>query len=223
VAATIPPPTEVLTLVFCAWLAGTAAFGALTRTWKEVQPGHFKVIWLVVCGIGVAAGFGYRPGWLIAGGALATFGAIYRRLDLFAGALTAAGAVVVCAFAAPPYALAVAAMLGAVTNAMLLGHWHLNQPRLGTKPIARLVLILAAALAVFIAATVALLFGEMTGVRALGGVTAIAFVALAGGLTVMVRHLVRTRSIMSATGVLYLEILLAFVAAFTGSLAALAS
>jgi len=42
-------------------------------------------------------------------------------------------------------------------------------------------------------------------------------------LTAMVTHLVRTRSIMSATGVLYLEILMCLVAAFTGLLAALAA
>jgi hypothetical protein len=79
------------------------------------------------------------------------------------------------------------------------------------------------ALVAFIAASVALLVvGGADGVRSLGGVTAIAFAAFCGILTAMVHHLVRTRSIMSATGILYLEILMLLVSAFTGSLAALA-
>jgi hypothetical protein len=219
----IPPPTQVLTLVFLAWLAGTAALGALTRLWGEVQQGHFKVVWLATAGIGVAAGFGYRPAWAVAAGSIVTFAAIYTRRDREAGVLTAVGSLVVCGLGAPLYAFAVAGMLGAVSNAMLLGHWHLNQPKLGIKPIARLVWVLWIALAAFIVATAVLLTGgPHQGVRQLGCVTAIAFAGLAAGLTAMVHHLVRTRSIMSATGVLYLEILLAFVAAFTGSLAALA-
>ncbi len=222
-AETIPPPTQVLTLVFLAWLAGTAAIGALTRVWGQIGPGHFKVIWLVIAGIGVAAGFGHRPAWVLAAASMLTFAAIYVRRDREGGVLTAAGSAVVLAFAAPAYAFAVAAMLGAVGNAMLLGHWHLNQPKLSTKPIARLVLVLLASLVAFIAATTLVLVGSPSGIRMLGGVTAIAFAVLAAGLSVMVRHLVATRSIMSATGVLYLQILLTFVAAFTGSLAALSS
>jgi hypothetical protein len=60
------------------------------------------------------------------------------------------------------------------------------------------------------------------GVRLLGGVTALAFALFAAVLTAFVHHLVRTRSIMSATGILYLEILLCFVSVFTGSVASLA-
>jgi hypothetical protein len=219
----IPPPTDVITLVFLAWTAGTACIGALTRPWGEVDAGHFKVVWLTVSGLGIASGFGYRPAFVVGALGLVTFAAIYRKLDAVAGAATAIAALVVLGFGGPAYGFAVALLLGAVTNAMLLGHWHLNQPRLGTKPIARLVSALWASLAVFIGASVALLvLGGAEGVRALGGVTAIAFAAFCGILTAMVHHLVRTRSIMSATGILYLEILMLLVSAFTGSLAALA-
>lgn len=219
----IPPPTDVITLVFVAWAAGTAAFAALTRMWGEVDAGHFKVVWLVTAGLALAAGFGYRPAWGVALLALLSFAAIYPALDGWAGGATAVAALVAAGWAGPLYVFAVAALLGAVTNAMLLGHWHLNQPRLGTRPLARLVWALWACGAAFIAASAALIAsGPPDGLQTLGGVTAIAFCAFCGILTAMVQHLVRTRSIMSATGILYLEILMLLVSAFTGSLAALA-
>jgi hypothetical protein len=218
----VPPPTDVLTLVFLAWMAGTAVLGAITRLWGEIQGGHFKVVWLTTAGIGIAAGFGYRPAWVVVALALVTYAAIYRDLDRVAGTVTGVVAAVVLGLGAQPYAFAEAALLGAVTNAMLLGHWHLNQPKLGTKPIARLVLALWAAIAVFVGSSVWLLVARTgAGVRGLAMVTGIVFGVFMAVLTAMVQHLVRTRSIMSATGILYLEILLAFVAVFTGSLAAL--
>jgi hypothetical protein len=218
----VPPPTDVLTMVFLAWVTGTAVFGAVTRLWGEVQDGHFKVVWLSSAAIGLASGFGYRPAWIVSALALGTFAAIYRGHDKIVGSATAIAAIVVLALGAPLYAFAEAALLGAVTNAMLLGHWHLNQPKLGTRPIARLVYALWAAIGVFVGSSVWLLVARSgAGVRGLAMVTGIVFGVFAAVLTAMVQHLVRTRSIMSATGILYLEILLCFVAVFTGSLAAL--
>jgi hypothetical protein len=196
-----------------------------------VQAGHFKVTWLVGAGLALAAGFGYRPAWGIAALSLAAFAGIYlegaerRRvgIDLVAGMVAAAASIFALAVGSDLEleAFMSAALLGAATNAMLLGHWHLNQPRLGTKPIERLVWILWAGVVGFVASSV-LLVTDATGVGLLGAWTAIAFAAFAGVLTAMVHHLVRTRSIMSATGILYLAILLCLVAAFTGSLSALA-
>jgi hypothetical protein len=220
--ADVPPPTDVLTLVFLSWTAGTAGFAAWTRLWGEIQPGHFKVIWLVVVGIALAAGFGYKPAWGVAALALLTFAAIYRDRDRETGIVTAVVSLIVLAIGAPAFAFAEAALLGSVTNAMLLGHWHLNQPRLGTKPIARLVYSLWAGIAAYAAwATYLVISGSVDGVRGLALVTGIVFAVFTAILTAMVHHLVRTRSIMSATGILYLEILLAFVCVFTGSLAVL--
>ncbi len=217
----VPAPTQVLTLVFLAWAVGTAAFAAWTRLWGEIQPGHFKVIWLVTAALAAAAGFGHAPAWILTALCTATFAAIYSKRDREVGIVTAAAGLTILGLGKPPYGFAIAALMGAVTNAMLLGHWHLNQPRLGTKPIIRLVWSLVAGLVVFAAATAVLAIGSVS-VRLLGAGTAVAFALFAGVLTAMVIHLVRTRSIMSATGILYLEILLCFVAAFTGSLAALA-
>ena len=225
-SASIPPPTVVLTAVFAAWAAGTIVLGAASRFMGEIGAGHFKVIWLSAAGLSLCAGFGYRPMWIVAALCVATFGAIYRRWDRFTGIAAAIVAGVVLVAGAlhrgvVPEEAATALLLGAVTNAMLLGHWHLNQPKLGTAPIKRLVWVLWAGLAAYLVAT-ALLVPGAKGITQLGGVTGFAFAAFSLILTAMVTHLVRTRSIMSATGILYLEILMLFVASFTGTLAALA-
>lgn len=219
----VPPPTTVITGVFLAWAAGTVVLGAVTRLWPEVQSGHFKVIWLAGAGLSLAAGFGYHPAWGILLGSVVTFGAIYRDADKWFGIATGAVAVVVLLAGVDldPTQIAGAVLLGAATNAMLLGHWHLNQPRLGTKPILRLVYALWGGVAMYAIAAV-LLGARSTGVGALGAWTAVVFTAFTAILTAPVHHLVRTRSIMSATGILYLEILLCIVASFTGTLAALA-
>lgn len=227
----VPAPTQVLTLVLLAWAAGVAVFGAWSRLWKRdggeptIQAGHFKVIWLVTTGLALAAGFGYAPAWFVAGAALLTFLAIYRGLDLQAGLVTAGVAIGVLIVHGPVFGLAAAALTGAVSNAMLLGHWNLNQPRLGTKPIERLVWALWASIVVFVVSAGALAAAGLeaeASVATLGAVTGGAFALFAAMLTAVVHHLVRTRSIMSATGILYLEVLLCLVAGFTGSLAALA-
>jgi len=50
-AGSIPPPTQVLTHVFLAWTAGTIVLAAASRFFGEIQPGHFKVMWLVGAGL----------------------------------------------------------------------------------------------------------------------------------------------------------------------------
>jgi hypothetical protein len=219
----VPPPTTVFTAVFLTWACGTIVIGAVTRLWGEIQAGHFKVIWLVGGGLSLAAGFGYRAAWLVAAASVLTFAAIYRGGDRWAGVGTAILAVVVLLAGVDLdlTSIAGAVLLGAVTNAMLLGHWHLNQPRLGTKPILRLVYVLWAGVALYAGAATYLAL-RSTGIAALGAWTAAVFTAFAAVLTAPVHHLVRTRSIMSATGILYLEILLCLVASFTGMLGALA-
>lgn len=223
----IPPATDVLVLVLGAWTTGTIVLGALTRLGGEVDPGHFKVVWLVSAVLAGVWGFSAPAAWALAGWCVLTFASIYARRDTEAGLVAGAGAIAVLVVTAAPvaFALTAALLLGAVTNAMLLGHWHLNQPKLGTGPLRRLVWALWAGIAVFTAASVLLVAGALssrTDAAVLGGVTAVAFTLFTGVLTAMVTHLVRRRSIMSATGILYLAILLCFVSVFTGSLGALA-
>jgi hypothetical protein len=219
----IPPPTHVLTDVMLAWTTGTIVLAAASRFFGEIQPGHFKVMWLVGAGLGFASGFGYRYAFAISGLCLVTYVTIYADSDGPAGSLTAVASLIVLGAGTDLSAesFAVALLLGAVSNAMLLGHWHLNQPRLGTKPIARLVRVLWAGLVCYLAVTASIIV-HPKGVGGLAAATGLAFAAFCLILTAMVHHLVRTRSIMSATGILYLEILMCLVAGFTGTLAALA-
>lgn len=222
-----PPATDVLLLVLAAWTTGTVVLGAATRLGGEVDPGHFKVIWLVSAALAALFGIWEPLGWALAAGCLAAFGAVYLKRDAIVGGLAGAGAVAVLLASGAPavFGLAAALLLGAATNAMLLGHWHLNQPRLGTGPLRRLVWALWAGVGAFTAVSgvlVARALDERVDVAMLGGVTAIFFTLFTGILTAMVAHLVRRRSIQSATGILYLEILLVFVAVFTGALGALA-
>lgn len=219
----VPPPGQVITYVLLAWASGTAVVGAVSRSWKEIQAGHFKVVWLVVVALSLAAGFGYHPAWALTLAGAVTFASIYRQADLWVGLVTGALAVVVLLAGVDldPTSVAAALLLGAVSSAMLLGHWHLNQPRLGTQPILRVVYGLWAGVVLY-AAAVVYIATRSAGVGALGAWTALVFTAFAATLTAPVHYLVKTRSIMSATGILYLEILLCLVAAFTGTLAALA-
>lgn len=221
--ADIPPPTTVITAVVLAWAAGTIVFGAVSRLWGEIQPGHFKVIWSVGAALSFAAGFGYWPAWILTFASVLTFASIYRGADQWVGGAAGIAAVVLLFMGVDlrTVPIAAAVLLGAVSNAMLLGHWHLNQPRLGTQPILRLVYALWGGLVLYAAATVALAVGA-AGVASFAAWTAVVFTVFSAVLTGPVHHLVRTRSIMSATGILYLEILLCVVAAFTGTLGALA-
>lgn len=231
----VPPATDVLLLVFAAWAAGTIWGGALTRSWGEVDAGHFKVIWLVGAGLAGVAGIWDPFAWGLTALSLGTFAGLYRGFDAVAGAVaSAAGAGLLAEVVLRTmdgglpllaFAFASALFLGAVTNAMLLGHWHLNQPRLGTGPLKRLVAGLWAGLGAYTVAGVLLLVNGLRGaedVAVVGAITGVAFTVFTAVLTAMVTHLVRIRSIQSATGILYLEILLVFIAAFTGTLGALA-
>ncbi len=230
----IPPATDVLVLVILAWGVGTAAGGALIRLGGQVQAGHFKVVWLVsavMLGLGALA---YPPAWAAAAACLLAFGSVYARRDAVVGLVAAAGSVAVLVTASlgaetgrvalAGFMLATAALVGSVTSAMLLGHWHLNQPRLGTGPLRALVWGTWGSLGVFVVASVTLLVAGMraeAGTVVMGATTAAAFGVFSMVLTAMVTHLVKIRSIQSATGILYLEILLVFASAFTGTLAAL--
>ncbi|HVE92282.1 MAG TPA: hypothetical protein VNE62_08280 [Actinomycetota bacterium] len=262
--ADIPPASVVLMLVLSCWAVGTALFALLARVRTPVQPGHFKVTWLVAAGLAAAAagaaaaGSGFeRRGMLVlaaySAACLVTFASVYRGADIWVGAVTAAAGIPLLAWTTDTAQFASAAataeivvengsayvemagrwavaavvstaalLLGSVTNSMLLGHWHLNQPGLRTGPLRRLVWAVWGSIALFLMAAGLLVVNPRRGdVATLGAVTAIAFVGFTAVLAAMVHHLVRTRSIMSATGILYLQVLLCFVASFTALLGVL--
>jgi hypothetical protein len=120
-----------------------------------------------------------------------------------------------------------AALLGAVTNGMLLGHWYLNQP--GLKPWALARLTLAGLWVSVLSAGVGLagasrLIGAPTEGAALPGFGQnfgpafffiwLAMVLFTAAVIFMVKRCIDIRSIQSATGLYYVAILTAGVAEF---------
>lgn len=125
--------------------------------------------------------------------------------------------------------IAGAALLGAVTNGMMLGHWYLNQPGLKTWALARLttfgvVTIGASALAGAIGARTLIdanTKGAALGVSGFGESLGPAFfvvwavlIVFTGGVVWAARRCVHIKSIQSATGLYYVAILTAGVAEF---------
>ena len=147
-------------------------------------------------------------------------------LDLLAPVLGVAGLVAAGVAAGGPDALAVvrtlvgAAFLGAVTDAMLLGHWYLVQPGLGRGPLEELNRWLAWVWPLEVAALlwptgmVSALNGSIDDGYA--GLLSWFWVACAATtiiLTVVTKAALKERAysaVMAATGLLYLAILTAF-------------
>lgn len=108
-------------------------------------------------------------------------------------------------------------LLGAVTTAMLLGHWYLNTPTMELAPLRRLLGLLAAAIvlrALFsfvglctLVADKSLSSADMTflGLRWLSGIVAPAL------LTKMTWETLKIPNTQSATGILYAGVILVFV------------
>lgn len=228
----IPPATDALEFLFVAWATGVIGGGAVTRLWEGVQPGHFKVVWIVSAILSLLAGLFNPAAFGLAVACVLTLASVYLKFDKLAGIVTATGSVILLAYvtselggldlAGAGFALVSGLLLGSVTNAMLIGHWHLNQPRLSTLALQRLTWGLWSGIALFlVAAGTLVVAASPSGVAVAAAATSAAFTAFSGVLTAMVTKLVKTKSIMSATGILYLEVLLCLAAVFTGSLAAL--
>jgi hypothetical protein len=147
-------------------------------------------------------------------------------LDLIAPAIGVVGVVAAALAAGGPHWLAVsrfvvgAACLGAVTDAMLLGHWYLVQPGLPRAPLNELVRITLwltipeVALLLVPTGMASVLNGTID--DGWGGMLGWFWVACAVttvGLVVVTRLALRERqysAVMAATGLLYLAILTAF-------------
>ncbi|MGH2718923.1 MAG: hypothetical protein ACRDJU_10120, partial [Actinomycetota bacterium] len=116
--------------------------------------------------------------------------------------------------------------LGAVTHAMLLGHWYLNQPRLPIEPLKGATRIMLASIAFVAAAGLATRGRLVTAV--LPGVVSysassywwawVLLIVGTGVLAFMVRSTVWAKSTQSATGLLYIAMLTAIGAHFLLSL-----
>jgi hypothetical protein len=147
-------------------------------------------------------------------------------LDLVAPVVGAVGLVAAAVDAGGPGVLAVVrtlagtAFLGAVTDAMLLGHWYLVQPGLGREPLRELNRWLAVVWPVEVGALLwptgmlSVLSGSVDdGWNGTLGWFWVACAVTTLVLTVVTRAALKERSysaVMAATGLLYLAILTAF-------------
>lgn len=148
------------------------------------------------------------------------------RLDLIAPAVGLVGLVAGGAVAGSPAWLAVArtiagaAFLGAVTDAMSLGHWYLTQPGLPRAPLLELVRMLGwvwpveVALLLVPPGMLQVLSGSIDdGYSGMLGWFWVASALTTIGLVVVTRLALRERqysAVMAATGLLYLALLTAF-------------
>jgi hypothetical protein len=120
-------------------------------------------------------------------------------------------------------ALSGALFLGATTHGMVLGHWYLNQPRLPLEPLKGATKIMFVSLGPVLATgtygRAALLEGSIP-LGILSPSTSsywwtwVILVALTGGLGLMIRATVWSRSTQSATGLLYVAMVPAIGAQF---------
>jgi hypothetical protein len=147
-------------------------------------------------------------------------------LDLIAPAIGTVGLVVAGVSAGGPVVLGLARLLvgalflGAVTDAMLLGHWYLVQPGMARGPLLELVRWLGALwipetlLLIVPVGMISVLNGAID--DRYGGLLGWFWLACAlttGGLVIVTRLALKERSysaVMAATGLLYLAILTAF-------------
>jgi len=174
--------------------------------------------------------------------------AVYLRppvLHVAIGFLTAAAglaALVTTAFAFPTPTWGVSATvvsflfsaltIGTVTTAMLLGHWYLVVPNLSTRPLLALLTLLAIgflAQAGLAGASVFYLAGRGAQVATrhdlLSGGFSLSFwlhvgagIALPLLVTALAAQSTRTRSLMSATGLLYVAVLFTLIGQVTGKI-----
>lgn len=242
----------VVALVMLEWVAGLVAASAWTQTWKVVQRGHFRIVaWtgLVLAGfawIAVRAGDADATAAMLAA-VTAGLTAAYLLMQYARGEMGAIGAGAAAALAGA-IALGVvstdlpwprgmawlqlaagAALLGGVTNGMLLGHWYLNQPGLKPWALGRLTAVTLGAVAASLvlglvagrrlasAATDGAVlglpgFGESFGFAFYGAWLVLA--VFTGAVVWMARRCVSLRSIQSATGLYYVALLTAGVSEF---------
>lgn len=230
-------------LVLAQWGAGMVAVVFVVNRWKATSPGY---AWLVDgCAVGLgllawAAGGRADRGLLVLAGAAAVAIALSLARQrgwpqAAAEAVAAAAGLWVCArlgyAAADPgwmgalRAVAGAAFLGAVTDAMALGHWYLIDPKLPKVAIRRLNALVGGTLGVL---TLTLVLPPDSVLGAFGPATLLALGWLAtsvfcGVLVFLVGRALHEQgyaAVMSATGLLYVATMVAVGVVVTGGLAA---
>jgi hypothetical protein len=247
----------VVALVMLEWATGLLGAAAWTQSWKVVTRGHFKIVaWTAIAlavmtlianrsAVAELDGVGLQGAMVIALVVAAGLYLLvqYSRTDVpgvVVGAAAAVAGVVALGLTADliegwgpvPAALHLvsgAALLGAVTNGMLLGHWYLNQPGLKPWALARLtqlalVSVAASGLLGLISVgtlTEASTEGAVLGIPGFGQsfevwffITWVVLLVFTGAVVWGARRCVKIRSIQSATGLYYVALLTAGVSEF---------
>ncbi len=247
----------VAAIVMLSWAVGLVAGGSWVQSWKVVKRGHFRIVaWCAIAlgalgflgsvsaTVGVEGGTLQRAFVLLFGASIAVFVvAQYRASDEIATLIGAGSSVIGVLSLAVTAGLLTqwnfvlstvglltgAALLGAVTNGMLLGHWYLNQPGLKPWALGRLT---QAGLWVCVASAVVGLGGarKLTAAPTEGAALGLpgfgqsfgpafffiwlALVLFTAAVVYGVKRCIDIRSIQSATGLYYVAILTAGVAEF---------
>lgn len=245
----------VVALIMLEWTVGLVGAAAWTQSWGVVRRGHFRITAYTGVGLALLAILAMRSGAdPVTGGPAAMIVATAVAAGLYllvqwsntdvpavvVGALaTGAGLAALGAAAglldewpvilAAVEVIAGAALLGAVTNGMLLGHWYLNQPGLKPWALARLTtlaLVATIATGVLGLAAATKLAGAETdgavlGIPGFGESFGLAFflvwialVGFTGAVVWAARRCVVIKSIQSATGLYYVALLTAGVSEF---------
>jgi hypothetical protein len=237
---------EIFSLRLAAGLV--AALGALPR--GVVEPRFYRIhLMISLCLFGAAGAFAAAVQndwfWLAlgaAGGAalLAVWSwsiAELGALRLPTAVVAVIGGLAALAAAASPRSLGsawvmdrcadvtAALLLGAVTTAMLLGHWYLIAPNLTTLPLLRLHKLIFAALAsraACVALSLAVATGGTYAIDRLGWLWLVVRVGSgllgAAVLVKMSFEAAKIRSTQSATGILYVAVIFVFIGELTDQL-----
>ena len=242
----------VMAVVLAEAVAGTAAFLWLTPLWTEVKRGFFKLAGAILCVLAVSTWFSvdaavvarFANGEALRWSTLAA-GAITVLWTVLLFARRPAAARVLGCLSVPAWLLVLfwmggagrqetwlalfqlaagAALLGATTDGLLLGHWYLTDRRLTREPIQRMTTILIVSVAV---AAVAVISAGFSGVRtsttinplltagALAPWIALGMIAATALIAVLVKAALkgeRPSAVQSATGFYYLAVVTAVTA-----------
>lgn len=238
-------PAGAFVLVGAETLAGTFLLMWVTMLgWRVVDRGHYRAATYCIVPLLGALSFALKGSLRVEGfvlsGLMALFlVAVYTQrpaLEISLGALASAlgvwlivqGGSRSCGGCGDGVVLSVSGtfFLGAVTHAMVLGHWYLNQPRLPIEPLKGATRIMLASIGAVVVAGVAargrLLRAVLPGLVQMSASSYwwawVLLVAGTAGLGLMIRATVWARSTQSATGLLYVAVLTAIGAHFLVSL-----
>ena len=247
----------VLALVLMCWATGSIAGSGWAQSWQVVARGHFRIVawcglalaamslavaWPATSGIDGASSLRIMSALFVVAAILHAF-VQYSQSDATASAIAyataAMGVLTLFAWGAlladwPPLLaasglVAGAALWGATTNGMLLGHWYLNQPGLKTWALGRVStagLVATVAAAGLGIASAPRLIGAPTEGAALGLAgfgtdlapaffwTWLGLMVFTGAVIALALRCVQIKSMQSATGLYYVAILTAGVSEF---------